>query len=46
MTGLDGQRALGMFLVSAFLAAEVLTVMLSCLLGSGSGPHAGVAALN
>lgn len=46
MTGLVGQCALGMFLVSASQAAEVLTVMLSCLPGSGLGPHAGVAALN
>lgn len=28
------------------LTAEVLTVTLSCLPGSGSGPHAGVAVLN
>lgn len=47
MTGLVGQCPLGMLLVSASLAAEVLTVTLSCLPGSGSGPHAGVvAALN
>lgn len=46
MTGPVGQCALGMLLVSASLAAKVLTVTLSYLPGSGSGPHAGVAALD
>lgn len=46
MTGLVGQCALGMLLVTASLASEVLKFTPNCLPGSGSGPHVGVAALN